>query len=72
MDWHAMIGYGQRADLDGWVSTWAQRLRDKIVQLEKEDEGFPEERVKQVKGTDIGIVMKELRGAKFLGPTMRD
>jgi FAD/FMN-containing dehydrogenase len=43
LDWHAMIGYGQRADLDGWVRDWAQRLTDKIVELGKEDDGIPED-----------------------------
>jgi len=43
IDWRAMIAYGQRADLDGWVVTWAQRLADKIVALEKADDGIPEE-----------------------------
>jgi hypothetical protein len=42
IDWHAMIGYGQRAELDEWVTEWAQRLVDHIVKLEKEDQDIPD------------------------------
>ena len=44
IDWHAMVGYGQRADLDGWVRDWAHRLTGKIVELEKADDGVSEDR----------------------------
>lgn len=43
IDWHAMIGWGQRSELDGWVAEWAQRLVDKVVELEKADDGVLEE-----------------------------
>lgn len=41
--WHAMIGWGQRAELDSWVVKWAQRLVDNTVALEKADDGVEEE-----------------------------
>jgi Berberine and berberine like len=41
IDWHGMVGWGQRSDLDSWVSGWCQRLVDRIVQLEKEDDEIP-------------------------------
>src|SRR5436305_11735718 len=43
IDWHAMIGWGQRKDLDGWVSDWGQRLVDSIVALENADDGVADE-----------------------------
>ena len=42
IDCHAMIGSGQRAELDKWVTEWAQRLVDHIVKLEKEDQDIPD------------------------------
>ena len=43
IDWHVMSGYGQRAELDGWVRDWAHRLTERIVELEKADDGVPED-----------------------------
>jgi FAD/FMN-containing dehydrogenase len=43
IDWHAMVGYGQRVDLDEWVAEWAQRLTNKIVEVEKDDKDIPDE-----------------------------
>lgn len=42
IDYHAMIGWGQRAELDNWVAEWSQRLVDKVVQLEKADDEIPD------------------------------
>jgi hypothetical protein len=42
LDWHAMIGYGQRDELDSWVADWAQRLVNKIVALERADDEIPD------------------------------
>lgn len=43
IDYHVMIGWGQRTELDGWVAEWAQRLVDKVVELEKVDDGIAED-----------------------------
>lgn len=42
LDWHGMIAYGQRQDLDNWVADWAQRMVDEVVSLEKDDREIPD------------------------------
>jgi Berberine and berberine like len=43
IDWHAMIGYGHRAELDSWVRDWAHRLTNKVVQMENDDKSIPDD-----------------------------
>jgi FAD/FMN-containing dehydrogenase len=43
VDYHAMVGWGQRAELDSWVAGWIQRLIDNVTKLEKADDEIPDD-----------------------------
>ena len=68
VDWHGMISWGQRAELDGWVADWSQRLVDKIVELEKEDKEIPEDKRGGGNGywySGDGVDRKQLFGTNY-------